>query len=90
MGLFDILQVFDWISPVIGEAQDIAQALSGEGGTTIWMDKSDLGIAIQLLYGAGVKVVSTTTVAFDRESGINVPDSQVSAARKALGSIENW
>ena len=91
MGLLDLLTVFDWISPTIGMAQDAHYNLtSSEGKTTIWLNKDDLGDAIQRLKSHNIRVVSTCTVAGDPEAGIDVPDSQVGEARQKLGRIRNW
>ncbi len=91
MGIFEILQVFDWISPLVETGKDVHHAITdGEGTTTIWLPKHELSEAKTKMRKAGIKVVSDTWAAFDAEAGIDVPDSQVNKARNALGGISNW
>lgn len=93
MGLFDILQVFDWISPLVETGKDVHHDLTdGRSKTTIWLDKGELAYAEHQLRQAGIKVISNTWVAFNSEAGIDVPDSQLSKARSILSnnSINSW
>ena len=46
MNIFEILQVFDWVSPVIETGKDVHHAITdGEGTTTIWLPKHELSEA---------------------------------------------
>ena len=93
MGLFDILQIFDWISPIVETGKDIHYVVTdGRGQTTIWLDKSELSFAQHKLGKAGIRVISNTWVAFNSEAGLDVPDDQLTTARAILGqeNINNW
>lgn len=89
--LLKVLSVMDVWGELGGMAQDVHyNVTSSEGKTTIFLSSGDLPDAKRALNKAGIKVVSTCGGGYDPESGIDVPDSQASEARDALGSISNW
>lgn len=85
--LFEMLSIFDWISPLVNTIRDTRHAITdGEGLSVIWLEKYQMTFARSMLGQSGIEVISEVGVPFDSEGGLRVKDSDYADAIAILGS----
>lgn len=93
MNPFEILSIFDWVTPAVETAKDIGYFVeTGSIGRPISVNKGELNRAKKVLGKAGITVISTTIAAFSREGMVDVPDKQFREALSVLADngIDTW